>query len=259
MEQINNSVLIVEDEAPIADLLQMTLQDNYLSNYKLSIDKVGSCEQARFLMKNKNYDLVLLDWMLPGEQGIDFLRSVKNREAQQASFLMLTAKVDPESIVQGLESGAEDYVTKPFDFHVLKARVKNILSRRERQKELQNEMQNELQRQGRDQAAEQKKLNDPEKISLDGLAIDFARIEVSVNKESVHLTPSEFKLLGFLLKSQGRVLTRDQLIDMIQGQDVTVTGRTIDTHVFALRKKLGEWAEHIETIRGVGYRVLTEL
>ena len=243
MEQMSNSVLIVEDEASIADLLQITLQDSYLAPYKLSIDKVGSCEQARFLMKNKIYDLVLLDWMLPGEQGIDFLRSVKNTEAQKSSFLMLTAKVDPESIVQGLEAGAEDYVTKPFDFQVLKARVKNILSRRkERQK-----------------AVDQQKQNDPEKISLDGLEIDFARVEISVNGESVHLTPSEFKLLGFLLKSQGRVLTRDQLIDMIQGHDVTVTGRTIDTHVFALRKKLGAWSEHIETIRGVGYRVLTEL
>ncbi len=247
MEPISNSVLIVEDEGPIADLLQITLQDPYLADYKLSIDKVGSCEQARFLMKNKNYDLVLLDWMLPGEQGIDFLRSVKNKEAEKASFLMLTAKVDPESIVQGLEAGAEDYVTKPFDFHVLKARVRNILSRRE------------AKRQERVQTIDLQKQNDPEKISLDGLEIDFARIEISVNGESVHLTPSEFKLLGFLLKSQGRVLTRDQLIDMIQGQDVTVTGRTIDTHVFALRKKLGTWSEHIETIRGVGYRVLTEL
>ena len=88
-----------------------------------------------------------------------------------------------------------------------------------------------------------------------GLTLDFAKVEVRIDSTVIHLTPSEFKLLGFLLKSRGKVLSRDQLIDLIQGHDVTVTGRTIDTHVFALRKKLGAWSDNIETIRGVGYRV----
>ncbi len=232
-----NSVLIIEDESAISDLLKMTLKDSYFESFNLHIDQAESCEQARLLFQNQKYKLVLLDWMLPGEQGIDFLKSIKQSKSEnaQASFLMMTAKSDSESIVRGLEIGADDYVTKPFDFGILKARIRNILNR---------------------QIAFDTSANAPDSIAFMGLVIDFAKIEVRVDGVEIHLTPSEFKLLGFLIKSQGRVLTRDQLIDLIQGQDVSVTGRTIDTHMFALRKKLGQWSDHIETIRGVGYRVL---
>jgi two-component system, OmpR family, phosphate regulon response regulator PhoB len=232
-----NHILIIEDESSISELLKMTLSDSYFLKFNLKIDQVESCEQARILFQNQKYDLVLLDWMLPGEQGIDFLRSIKNSNSENAnaSFLMMTAKSDSDSIVQGL--GADDYVTKPFDFQILKARIKNILNRK---------------------VNSESAKNNSDVIELWGLVIDFAKVSISVNNQLIHLTPSEFKLLGYLLKSQGRVLTRDQLIDLIQGQDVTVTGRTIDTHVFALRKKLGAWSDKIETIRGVGYRVLSE-
>jgi DNA-binding response OmpR family regulator len=232
-------VLIIEDESSISELLKMTLQDSYFQNYNLKIEQVQSCEQARFLFQNQKYELVLLDWMLPGEQGIDLLRAIKSSQSENAtaSFLMMTAKSDADSIVQGLEAGADDYVTKPFDFQVLKARIKNILNRK---------VMSQQQKQPKDQ------------VSYMGLEIDFGKVTVLLNQEAIHLTPSEFKLLGFLLKSQGRVLTRDHLIDLIQGQDVSVTGRTIDTHVFSLRKKLGSWSDHIETIRGVGYRVMAE-
>ncbi len=235
----NLNVLIIEDEVSISELLKMTLQDAYFHQFNLKIEQVQSCEQARFLFQNQKYHLVLLDWMLPGEQGIDLLRAMKSSQSENAtaSFLMMTAKSDSESIVQGLEAGADDYVTKPFDFQILKARIKNILSRK---------------------VLSQQQLPPKDQISLMGLEIDFGKVSVVLNQEAIHLTPSEFKLLGFLLKSQGRVLTRDQLIDLIQGQDVSVTGRTIDTHVFSLRKKLGSWSDHIETIRGVGYRVLAE-
>ncbi len=236
--ELINSVLIVEDEQSIADLLRLSLADSYLRDYKLQIDHVLSAEQARFLLNQKKYDLVILDWMLPGEQGIDLLRSLKSGSSViEASFLMMTAKTDPESIVAGLEAGADDYMTKPFDLSVFKARVKNILSRKSALKT-------------------QPVL--PERFEWMGLSIDLAKVEVVLNNQMIHLTPSEFKLLGYLLQSRGKVLTRDQLIDLIQGQDVTVTGRTIDTHVFALRKKLGDWAQHIETIRGVGYRVTSQ-
>ena len=235
----NLNVLIIEDEFSISELLKMTLQDSYFQLFNLKIEQVQSCEQARFLFQNQKYHLVLLDWMLPGEQGIDLLRAMKSSHSENAtaSFLMMTAKSDSESIVQGLEAGADDYVTKPFDFQILKARIKNILSRK---------------------VLSQQQLQPKDQISLLGLDIDFGKVSVVLNQEAIHLTPSEFKLLGFLLKSQGRVLTRDQLIDLIQGQDVSVTGRTIDTHIFSLRKKLGAWSDHIETIRGVGYRVLAE-
>lgn len=236
--ELTNSVLIVEDEQSIADLLRLSLADSYLRDFKLQIDHVLSAEQARFLLNQKKYDLVILDWMLPGEQGIDLLRSLKSGPSViEASFLMMTAKTDAESIVAGLEAGADDYMTKPFDLSVFKARVKNILSRKTALKA-------------------QPVL--PERIEWMGLVIDLAKVGVVLNNQTIHLTPSEFKLLGYLLQSRGKVLTRDQLIDLIQGQDVTVTGRTIDTHVFALRKKLGDWAQHIETIRGVGYRVTSQ-
>ena len=118
---IKNHVLIIEDESSISELLKMTLSDAYFSDFNLKIDKAESCEQARLLFQNQKYDLVLLDWMLPGEQGIDFLRSIKNSNSEnaKASFFMMTAKSDSDSIVQGLECGADDYATKPFNFQIL--------------------------------------------------------------------------------------------------------------------------------------------
>ena len=223
------SLLIIEDEPAIAELMALTLKE-----LDVHLDKVFSAEQAQVLLQNKNYDLILADWMLPGQQGVDFVTEIKIKNADQL-VLMITAKADPESIVKGLEHGADDYLSKPFDPRVLVARVKNLLKRR--------------------QAAAQTQLGSLEVYEVDGLRLDYGRVEVTLRQNLIHLTPSEFKLLGFLLKSQGRVLTRDQLIDLIQGEDVSVTGRTIDTHVFALRKKLLDWSEHIETIRGVGYRV----
>jgi two-component system phosphate regulon response regulator PhoB len=223
-------ILIIEDEPAIAELIALTLRE-----FDAQIEKTFSAEQAIFLLQNKTYDLILADWMLPGLQGIDLVTAVKNKNREQL-ILMITAKADADSIVRGLEAGADDYVPKPFDPRILVARVKNLLRRK--QADVQAQV-----------------LGSTEVVELDGLRYDYGRVEVTLKQNPVHLTPSEFKLLGFLLKSQGRVLTRDQLIDLIQGEDVTVTGRTIDTHVFALRKKLLEWSEHIETIRGVGYRV----
>ena len=230
MEQIKPQILIIEDEPAIAELVALTIRE-----LDANIEKTFSAEQAIFLLQNKSYDLILADWMLPGLQGIDLVKAVKSKNPEQL-ILMITAKADSDSIVMGLEAGADDYVSKPFDPRILAARVKNLLRRKQTE-------------------AQAQVLGSTEVFELDGLKFDYGRVEVTLKQNPIHLTPSEFKLLGFLLKSQGRVLTRDQLIDLIQGEDVTVTGRTIDTHIFALRKKLLEWSEHIETIRGVGYRV----
>lgn len=234
--ELHNSILIVEDEIAIAELLKLALVDDYFKDFPMDIEIAHTTEQAREKMNLKKYDLILLDWMLPTEQGIDFLRAIKSESPKnQASFMMMTAKSDPDSIVEGLEAGADDFMTKPFEMIVFKARVKNILGRR--------------------QALQ--KANKPSLLEFSGLSLDLEKIEVKLQNQLIHLTPSEFKLLGFLLESQGKVLTRDRLIDLIQGEDVSVTGRTIDTHVFALRKKLSDWGQNIETIRGVGYRIIS--
>jgi len=233
------NILIIEDEIAILDLIVATLNSFDLN---LKIDKAFSVEQSLNLInQGLKYDVIIVDWMLPGIQGIDFIRQVKQNDLNQM-ILMVTAKSDSDSIVQALDVGVDDYVSKPFDPAVLIARIKNLLKRSEQIQQLTRfKIENQL---GSDEV-----------IELNGLKIDYGRVEISLNGNLIHLTPSEFKLIGYLLKSQGRVLSRDQLIDLIQGEDVSVTGRTIDTHIFALRKKLNDWADHIETIRGVGYRV----
>ena len=234
---MGQSILIVEDEPQIADLIELTLRP-----LQINCKKVSTAESAEEKMGQEAYSLILIDWMLPQKQGIDFLTDLNQNPAfKKTQKMMITAKGDSDSIVKALESGADDYVVKPFVPDVLLARVKNLLRRHQ----LINE-----------------KIDfaDQDRIELFGLTLDFGKVDVKLKMEGqpeqlIHLTPSEFKLLGFLLKSRGKVLSRDQLIDLIQGHDVTVTGRTIDTHVFALRKKLGAWSDYIETIRGVGYRV----
>jgi len=232
-------VLIIEDEPTIADLIALTLQSFELN---VSVDKSLSVEKALSFLQTNQYDVIVVDWMLPGIQGIDFVKQLKNSQPDQM-ILMVTAKADPDSIVKALESGVDDYVSKPFEPTVLNARLKNLLKRSEQLKKLRSLQQ------------AQPLLGANEVIEFAGLTVDYGRVDIAYKGQSIHLTPSEFKLLGYLLKSQGRVLSRDQLIDLIQGEDVSVTGRTIDTHIFALRKKLSDWSDHIETIRGVGYRV----
>jgi two-component system, OmpR family, phosphate regulon response regulator PhoB len=234
-----NKALIVEDEAAIANLLKIHLREA-----GFEVDSFGDAESAFAAVQIKNYNLCLLDWMLPGVQGIDFLKRVRPHN-QNLKVLMLTAKADPESIVQGLEAGADDYLTKPFDAKVFAARVRNLMRR--------SEYENQIRQQNQSTPNYESSI---EEMTIDKAHIHFTKYYVKNNGIEVHLTPSEFKLLASLFKAQGQVLTREQLIDQIQGVDVSVTGRTIDTHIFALRKKMGDWAAHIETIRGVGYRIL---
>jgi two-component system phosphate regulon response regulator PhoB len=223
-----NQILIVEDDAEIKDLLSLVL---IREGYK--VQAFTSALEAQKELDRSNCDLVILDWMLPGFSGIDFLKSLK-RTHPEVSVLMVTAKSEPSDVVQGLESGADDYLTKPFDSKVLLARVKALLRR-----SLQNPKTSEVLRVGE-------------------IQMNLSTYEVLVAKQPVHLTPSEFKILSEMILNQGKVLTRERLIETAQGEGVTVTGRTIDTHVFGLRKKLGEQADWIETIRGVGYRIRCE-
>lgn len=231
----NKSALVVEDEPAIAQLLNI-----HLTKMGFAVEVCHDAESALVQIEQKRFELCLLDWMLPGLQGVDFLRQIrpKNREMK---IMMVTAKADPESIVDGLDSGADDYLPKPFDAKVLVARVRQLLRRLQFEQQLQ-------------QSLQEKEVQD--KVSFDQLTIHFSQHTVQYKNSDVHLTFSEFKLLEALFKAQGQVLTREKLIDSIQGDDVSVTERTIDTHIFALRKKIGAWSKHIETVRGVGYRIL---
>ncbi len=223
------AILVVEDEQEIRELMAL-----HLLRQGFKVRECASAEEAQSEIQKQKFHLVILDWMLPGISGHDFLQQVK-KTSNAPNVLMVTAKTEPQDIVTGLESGADDYLTKPFDPGVFMARVRALL----RRSSLQNAP----------------FTKESECIQFAGLSVNFKTYEVKLNDETLHLTPSEFKLLGQLLESRGRVLTRDQLIENIQGEGINVTGRTIDTHVFGLRKKLGAWSDNIETIRGVGYRV----
>lgn len=226
-------VLVVEDEQEIRELMALHL---LRQGYKVT--ECSSAEDAVNELNRNNYQVFVLDWMLPGMSGVDIVEKIKAKNPQ-ASVLMVTAKAEPSDIVQGLERGADDYMTKPFNPTVFIARIKALLRRH--------------------QSAVAGAPVDDGEVQVSGLRINFKSYEISYQGEPLHLTPSEFKLLGALVQNQGCVLTREQLIENIQGEGINVVGRTIDTHVFGLRKKLGEWGDRIETIRGIGYRVKVDI
>lgn len=223
-------ILIVEDEPEIRELIALQLRR---AGYTTT--EVSDASEALHAIDAVDPDILCLDWMLPGINGIEFLRMLRLKEtAKQKPVLLLTAKASAEDIVYGLEAGADDYMTKPFDSNVLLARVKALLRRVERFQRVEE---------------------GASVLKIGSMHIDLKSYEVRVSGELVHLTPSEYKLLTTLTQEVGRVLTRDRLIQEVQGDGISVVGRTIDTHVFGLRKKLGECSDMIETIRGVGYRV----
>lgn len=227
-------VLVVEDEVEIRDLISLLLL-----RQGHRVQSCGSALEAQEYLQRSTYDLIVLDWMLPQMSGVEFLRLLKSSNSK-TPVLMVTAKTEPQDIVQGLESGADDYVTKPFEPSVFAARVRALLRRAQQA------------------PAGPGATGNSEMLQIGEIAMNLGTYECRISGEVVHLTPSEFKILSEMIKSQGRVLTREALIETVQGEGISVTGRTIDTHVFGLRKKMGPQADWIETIRGVGYRVRSE-
>ncbi|MEK7355021.1 MAG: response regulator transcription factor [Bdellovibrionota bacterium] len=227
-----NRILVVEDEGEIRDLIALHLRrDGH------TVDTAGSAEEANPLIDKNRYNLFALDWMLPGASGLDITRSLRRKsDRDDAAILMVTAKAEAQDIVEGLEAGADDYLSKPFEPSVLIARVRALL-RRHRRKAIPGEP-----------AASSV-------VQVGDLTLNPDSFEAKCGPEPIQLTPSEFKLLLALAQNRGRVLTRDSLIEQVQGEGVSVVGRTVDTHVFGLRKKLGACADVIETVRGIGYRV----
>lgn len=225
-------ILVVEDEHEIRDLIVL-----HLKREGLQVDAVASAEEAMDLIASNRYSLLALDWMLPGASGVEVTRKLrKNADGTDVAILMVTARAEAQDIVEGLEAGADDYLSKPFEPAVLLARVRALLRRNKRGTSVENE-------------------GGLQVVRLGALALYPETFEAKCGDAPIQLTPSEFKLLIALSGSRGRVLTRDSLISQVQGEGVSVVGRTVDTHVFGLRKKLGSCADIIETVRGVGYRV----
>lgn len=227
-------VLIVEDEADIQDLMVL-----HLKREGYEVTSVADGGEAIEKLK-VGYDLLVLDWMLPGFNGLEIARDVRAHGVnRRMPILMVTARTEAADIVLGLEAGCDDYVTKPFEIPVFLARVRALLRRAS-------------------QLADQEEGVVEEVIKLGPLTVDGRTYQAHAGGERLELTPSEFKLLQALAQNRGRVLTRERLIECVQGAGVTVVDRAIDTHVFGLRKKMGNFADLIETVRGVGYRVRTD-
>jgi len=228
------NILIVEDEKDISDILSVQLQNK---GHTVEVIADGSAALERIQNNSGPTDLYILDRMLPGTSGLEICKFLRMfRQTKSRPILMVTAMTRPEDIVEGLDAGADDYITKPFDTNILMARVRALLRR-----------------------AEVIQKNEEEKetgvLTVNALKVDTNQCKAWIEKRELDLTLSEYKLLVSFLKQPGKVLTRNQLVEFIQDGPVHVTDRTIDTHIFGLRKKLKDYSKLIETIRGIGYRV----
>lgn len=218
-------IFIIEDEEDIITLLTFHLEKE---GYEIqsSITGVNILNKIKQCMP----DLILLDLMLPGTDGFEICKQLKQeKQTENIPIIMLTAKNEESTVVAGLELGAEDYITKPFSMPILIARVRKAFRKL-------------------------KETSNVDSIKIDDLIINLQTHDVYINKKKIELNTTEFKLLSVLAKKPLWVYTRIQLIDLIRGDDYIVTGRVIDVILVSIRKKLGEYAKCIETIRGVGYR-----
>lgn len=222
-------ILIVDDEKDILELLRLSLERD---GYQVACAESG--EKALELVLSGRPDLVVLDLMLPGIDGLEVARAIRNDDRIQGTpILMLSAKGEESDIITGLELGADDYITKPFSPKILIARIRSVLRRR------------------------QAKAAPPDPgrtIAVSGITIHPQKHAVEVNGKKIDLTPSEFDILSFLASRPGLVFTRWQIVDKIRGEHYAVTDRSVDVLISGLRKKLEDYGEYIETVRGVGYR-----
>jgi DNA-binding response OmpR family regulator len=220
-------ILVIEDDHDIRELITLQLE---LKNYQVSAAANGM--EALNLINNNDYDLFLIDRMLPDSNGIAICEKLRASEKNQITpIILLTALSEPEDIIKGLDSGADDYITKPFDINILHARVRAQLRRLKPQEESKDQLQ------------------------FEGLSIDLPKCKVKVEDKEINLTHTEYQILITLAQSPGIVHSRRSLIEKILGDDIHVTNRTIDTHIAGLRKKLNDKSTLIETIRGIGYRM----
>lgn len=223
------TVLIVDDEASIREMIAVALE---MANYNYL--EAADAREAHSLIVDKQPDLILLDWMLPGTSGVELARRLKREEAtSEIPIIMLTAKVEEDNKIQGLEVGADDYITKPFSPRELVARLKAVLRR-----------------------TTPAGVETP--VEVDGLTLDPIGHRVTTTQGALTIGPTEYRLLQFFMTHQERVYTRSQLLDQVWGGNVYVEERTVDVHIRRLRKALGAQYDHlIQTVRGTGYRFST--
>ena len=223
---MTEKILIVEDEADVADLLA-----HHLKNAGFSVEIANDGRAALNLIKGQPPTLVVLDLMLPEVSGLDLCRMVKaDARTSKIPIVMLSARTEEIDRVLGFELGADDYVVKPFSPREFVLRIRAILRRG-----LQNEEQDQLR--------------------VGDLVLDRSRHEVRIADRAIDCTATEFKLLTVLMERQGRVQARDRLLSDVWGYDSMIDTRTVDTHMRRLRDKLGLYGRYIETVRGFGYRL----
>ncbi len=230
---MKENILIIEDEEAIGVMLDYALLK---AGFRCQI--ATSIERAKPIIAKSPPDLILLDWMLPGMSGIDYARILRqSAKTRTIPIIMLTAKGAESDKIKGLETGADDYITKPFSIKELVARVKALLRRYA--------------------------TDDPQTHSqiteIKGLALDANAYRVTIHGQVLEMSPTEFKLLHFFIKHPERVYSRAQLLDHVWGNHVYVEDRTVDVHILRLRKVLEPFAfdRFIQTVRGVGYRFST--
>ena len=219
-----NRILLLEDDVSLIDGLVYSLKKN---EFDVEVARTV-CEAKQYLSELDRYDLLILDVTLPDGTGFDVCERVR-KENQQIPIIFLTASDEEVSIIRGLDSGGDDYITKPFGMMEFISRVKAVLRRGGTRTE--------------------------ETLVHGPIQIRIQRHEVLVHGQKVELTLKEFELLKYLVENRGIVLTRDQLLTRIWGYDFDGETRTVDVHVRTLRQKLGQAGEYIETVRGVGYRI----
>jgi two-component system phosphate regulon response regulator PhoB len=219
-------VLIVEDESSIAELIAVNLRHN---GFAPTVVFDGDAAQRE--IDSVLPDVILLDWMLPGESGVALAKRWRQQERiKTVPIIMLTARTEENDKVQGLDAGADDYITKPFSTQEMLARIRAVLRRRA--PEIVNDT-----------------------VQLGPLTLDAATYRVLLDGAELKVGPTEFKLLHYLMKHPERVHTRGSLLDRIWGDHVFIEERTVDVHVKRLRESLGAAGVMIETVRGAGYRM----
>ena len=220
-------ILVVDDEIAIRDMVGLALQQA-----GMVCDKAASAHEARARLESVRPDLILLDWMMPGLSGVDWLRELRRRQdAEPIPVIMVTARTDEEDLVRGLDAGADDYITKPFSTNELLARIRAVLRR---------------------QCTD----GGEDKLEVGELIMDVDAHRVWAGEQELELGPTEYRLLHFFMSNRNRVFSRAQILDNVWGTDKYIEERTVDVHIRRLRKGLESIGQQelVQTVRGAGYR-----